>query len=526
MKFLAILMDSVREAIDFKVFYVMIGLSLVLAVLTLSLGFTVEPGAKKTVRQYAILGLNEDTASLDQSAVRNMFVRDRPVEFSVRSVKPVGGNDSPSGTFHVVLQASYKKADDVQYAEDHPDELVQFIRERFGLVEHRLMMRASNVRVKNWEGYKLFLLGRNVGGHKAILELTAEAVPATIRFWPHKCTFLFGAVALPASQPLFEQVLFIESIIVGWMGSNIAVIVSIIITAFFIPNMLRKGTIDLLLVKPIHRPVLLLYKYIGGLTFIFLNTTVAVGCVWLALGLRSGLWAPTFLLMIFVLTFFFAVLYAVSALFGVLTRSPIASILLTVVFWVLLTSVTGLNAFFELRRGMDRVARALDQSEASGKDAAAAGAIFMQNTPFSRAAWASYVLSPPPAPVDVPVATPEEGESEEENRPPRPGRRRGPLEELHFEENWVSRGTAALHASLPRTSDLDQFLNKHLRHDLAFGELLSPPVEQPAPELPGALGSIQFVPEPAPLWLILGVSLSYIVAFLGLASWRFAVRDY
>ena len=55
--------------------------------------------------------------------------------------------------------------------------------------------------------------------------------------------------------------------------------------------MLRKGTVDMLVVKPIHRVALLLYKYIGGLTFIFLNTVVAIGGVWLALGLRSGIWA-------------------------------------------------------------------------------------------------------------------------------------------------------------------------------------------------------------------------------------------
>src|SRR5262249_48644963 len=115
----------------------------------------------------------------------------------------------------------------------------------------------------------------------------------------------------------------------AWLG----LLVSVALTAFFIPNMLQKGTLEPLLVKPIRRWQLLVYKYLGGLTFIFVTTTVVVVGVWLALGLRSGIWAPGFLLIILVLTFFFAVLYAVSTLFGVLTRNAIVALLMTCLFW-------------------------------------------------------------------------------------------------------------------------------------------------------------------------------------------------
>ena len=50
--------------------------------------------------------------------------------------------------------------------------------------------------------------------------------------------------------------------------------------------------------------------------------------VWLVLALRSGVWDFSFLIVIPVLTFTFAILYAVSTLAAVLTRSPIVSILL------------------------------------------------------------------------------------------------------------------------------------------------------------------------------------------------------
>jgi ABC-type transport system involved in multi-copper enzyme maturation permease subunit len=89
--------------------------------------------------------------------------------------------------------------------------------------------------------------------------------------------------------------------------------------------MLQKGTIDLLLVKPIGRPMLLTYKFVGGLTFMFLNTVFVIAGIWLILGFRTGLWVPTFLLAIPVLTFQFAIFYCVSVLFGVLTRSLLRS---------------------------------------------------------------------------------------------------------------------------------------------------------------------------------------------------------
>ena len=126
-----------------------------------------------------------------------------------------------------------------------------------------------------------------------------------------------------------------------------------VITSFFIPNMLRKGSIDLLISKPIGRSQLLVYKYIGGLTFVFLVSSVMVGGVWLALALRSGFWNPNFLVVIPVLTFTFAILYAVSTLAAVFTRSPIFAILLAVGFAFFLFVVGQVKTVFDVFRAVD-----------------------------------------------------------------------------------------------------------------------------------------------------------------------------
>src|SRR5262249_26444513 len=144
---------------------------------------------------------------------------------------------------------------------------------------------------------------------------------------------LFGAVPLYTSDRPGDLAFRLEGWIVGSFGASAVMLLGCIITAFFVPNMLRKGTVDLLLAEPVNRFTLLAYKYVGGLTFMFLNTVVLVVGIWAAIGARTGIWDAWFLFMIPVLTFEFAVFYALSTLAAVWTRSPVVSILLCVLMW-------------------------------------------------------------------------------------------------------------------------------------------------------------------------------------------------
>ncbi len=99
------------------------------------------------------------------------------------------------------------------------------------------------------------------------------------RFWRHSPQLVLRRLPLAGDErpfPSFQRIYTSSRTgIVAGFGSWIAILIGVVLTAFFVPNMLRKGTVDMLVVKPIHRVTLLLYKYIGGLTFIFLNTVVA-----------------------------------------------------------------------------------------------------------------------------------------------------------------------------------------------------------------------------------------------------------
>src|SRR5262249_34411020 len=155
---------------------------------------------------------------------------------------------------------------------------------------------------------------------EALYRVKVHGTPHLHRIWAAEPIILFGAIPNGGfSAPLAYQIYVLAAFVLK-PGAFIALLTGVVITSFFIPNMLRKGTVDFLLVKPIHRWVLLLYKYIGGLTFIFLCTAYTIGGIWLVLGIRTGLWANGSLLWILTLPFFFAILYAISSFIAVLTR--------------------------------------------------------------------------------------------------------------------------------------------------------------------------------------------------------------
>jgi ABC-type transport system involved in multi-copper enzyme maturation permease subunit len=188
-------------------------------------------------------------------------------------------------------------------------------------------------RVPVKEGDDIRITTKEVDGEVNKFRVTVKAKADTYNLWPHKATLLFGAIPLGNSKKPSELTYYVTYYSVSLVGSSIIMLLSCIITAFYIPNMLHKGTVDLLLAKPISRSALMLYKYTGGLTFMFVNTAILIFGLWVALSFRTGVWEPYFLLAIPVLTFQFAFFYALSTLAAVLTRSPIVSILVCVMMW-------------------------------------------------------------------------------------------------------------------------------------------------------------------------------------------------
>jgi ABC-type transport system involved in multi-copper enzyme maturation permease subunit len=173
---------------------------------------------------------------------------------------------------------------------------------------------------------------------------------SSVRGWPHTTKIFFGAVTITDDTSLGRVLYTIEDQIINGLGGAVALLIGLIITSFFIPNMLRKGSVDLIISKPVGRTQLLIYKYIGGLTFVFLVTTYTVGGIWLAIALRSGFWDPGFLAVIPILTFTFAIIYAMSTLVAVFTRSAVAAMIVSIGFMLFLYIVGQVKTIFDVIR--------------------------------------------------------------------------------------------------------------------------------------------------------------------------------
>jgi ABC-type transport system involved in multi-copper enzyme maturation permease subunit len=377
MKFLAILKDSLREALDSKVLYALLGLSLLVIIGVASISYTPRsasqgvtdivarfPGAQPSFAgpiprlHYEV----EDFKALNDKKPWEADYRFELVVHEVALKTDDGKEQPPEGIFRLLVFVNSIQKEEGKLSEEDrqarrrvlalqeqaenipPDKLRQFLDEKMreevahvtdaqleAFIAEQLSARgtleAKEVKVKSQDE-------RNVR-----FEVQTAPKAETFRTWPHEVSYGFGAYTSKSDTRIGNLVYDVEDTLIGGAGAGIAMLLATIVTAFFIPNMLRKGTVDLLLSKPIHRATLLVYKYIGGLSFMFLTTAFTVVGVWLVLGLRSGLWAPNFLLSIFIMTFQFAIFYAVSTLIAVLTRSPIVCILVACASWVLLIVV-------------------------------------------------------------------------------------------------------------------------------------------------------------------------------------------
>lgn len=147
--------------------------------------------------------------------------------------------------------------------------------------------------------------------------------------WKRWSYDFFGGSAADARAGAIDA--FLQLVFEG-AGGVFGVLICLVATAFFVPQMIEKGSADVLFHKPLSRWTLYLARYCSGLLFVALVSSLLAGGVWLGLRLLSGWNDPGILVGAFTLTYVFGLLYPVSMLFGVLTRSPIAAILCTLLF--------------------------------------------------------------------------------------------------------------------------------------------------------------------------------------------------
>jgi ABC-type transport system involved in multi-copper enzyme maturation permease subunit len=352
-KFLAMLKDSYKEAVDGWIFTVMLVLSGIVTLLVFSISFKPTPTEQAVAKMIPTGGGPGNpgpvqTVSPDRGTGQRIIVYGFTTTAKDVSTAAKGGDPwkddiaftlaVSSGQFGGIgREVGEGKPNKIDFNDLFRDPFKEAVRTWAGPSEGDKPKYTDEL-AKEFLAAQLKTITRlNVSSVEKVgdgeFRVTTSGASSPLA-WPHRPSLFFGSVPLSfLEMPLGQLIHLIENNIVNGLGAWVVLMAGVIVTAGFIPNMLRKGAIDLLLTKPLARSTILLYKYIGGLIFVFVLAAVAYGGIWLAIGLRTGVWAPGLLYCVPGVTFYFAILYGCSTLFGVLTRNAIVSIVVTIVFW-------------------------------------------------------------------------------------------------------------------------------------------------------------------------------------------------
>ncbi len=170
-----------------------------------------------------------------------------------------------------------------------------------------------------------------VAAMMACIGMEADRVTILFGLWGIETDFYNPLSVLGRSHIAGLVVYMLTYSLLGWGGT----VLMIIATAGMFPAMMRRGSIDVPLSKPLGRYRLFLYKYLASMVFVFLQASLFVGLSFLVMGIRWGVWVPGYLLSIPLLVLLFSYVYCVSVLVAVRTGSGVAATLLSIGAWVL-----------------------------------------------------------------------------------------------------------------------------------------------------------------------------------------------
>jgi hypothetical protein len=172
------------------------------------------------------------------------------------------------------------------------------------------------------------------------IELTVEKQPLTgSKQNLGEMTIGFGLISAKNFRDVESEIGFLEALIARWAAGVAGTLLLLASTAGFLPEFLKPGAASILLAKPIPRWTLLTGKVVGVLAFVTLLTGGFIVGTWLALGTKTGVWAPGYLLAWPLLVVQFAGLYTASVVTATCTRNATASLFTALACWVICLGV-------------------------------------------------------------------------------------------------------------------------------------------------------------------------------------------
>ena len=163
-------------------------------------------------------------------------------------------------------------------------------------------------------------------------------------------TLAFGAVCIPLARERIDAVRFLELLLAGGVAGTLGLLLALVWTAGFVPTFLEPSAASVLLAKPVARWQLLIGKYLGVLTFLGFQIVLFIVLTWFALGVRTQVWDMTYWWCIPLLVLQFAIFYSFSVLTRRGTRSTVACVFGSLLYWLL---AWGINYGSVMARGLE-----------------------------------------------------------------------------------------------------------------------------------------------------------------------------
>ena len=461
--FAAMLRDAWREFLDAKILYILLAaIGLIFGVALTGhiepmVGGTELPDKKKQPggRQYLdicakSLAVNLDGVDFSKENISDIAGRATGSLYSIAKAESTDGKDLPTTSWKVALN---RNSLPLLGKAESPDQ----IRARFGKIADGQLWQVTDIRESTPP------LSKALGQQS--WELQVEPGPDLRMIWFNRFTLFADSLEMtpPMGAPLGLEVLILQKLLTTGLGGSILLLISVVVTAAFVPNMVRKGTLELLLVRPIPRWRLLVFKYVGSLLFVGALLGLLIFFAWLVTGILANIWSPGIILALPSLLLFFALLLSVSTFTGVLTRSTLSAMLVTVCYWVVLFILGQMHA-----QTVDSRIR----FENAGK------------------------------PQKLSIAQTLRGAKASRQPQPDPNR-------LPFFQTTVGRVAETVYSILPHTEDLDTMVDRQLMRDFSVAGPMRALVE--SAEFSWAKG--------------LGLTLAHTGVFLLLACLIFSKRD-
>jgi ABC-type transport system involved in multi-copper enzyme maturation permease subunit len=136
----------------------------------------------------------------------------------------------------------------------------------------------------------------------------------------------------PGQKDIAADIVMVKAIDIFWTVvlvtlNFITICLGVFSTTGFITSQMEKGTIDLLLSKPVPRWLYIVGRYFASLSIILLQIVWFILGLWIVISLTMGTWQVNFLSSIFFIMLGFAGVYSIVVLISVISASSALSII-------------------------------------------------------------------------------------------------------------------------------------------------------------------------------------------------------